>query len=224
MARMSQIVHQTKVVLGEEEIPTSWYSILNDLPRKLPPVIDPATKGPGPGVVPRLFPRAILEQEFTQERWVGIPEEVRDVYRLWRPTPLYRALRLERALKTPAKIYYKYEGVSPAGSHKVNTAVAQAYYNMKEGTSRMATETGAGQWGSALSFGCNVFGIGCTVYMVRASYDQKPYRRTMMELWGGEVYPSPSERTEAGRKLLKENPEHPGSLGVAISEAVEDTL
>jgi tryptophan synthase beta chain len=223
---MSETVHHTavKVVLNEEEIPKRWYSILPDLPRKLPPVIDPATKGPGPGVVPRLFPKAILEQEFTQERWVPIPDEIREVYRLWRPTPLYRALRLEKALKTPAKIYYKYEGVSPAGSHKVNTAVAQAYYNMKEGTSRMTTETGAGQWGSALAFGCNVFGIGCTVYMVRASYDQKPYRRTMMELWGAEVFPSPSPNTEVGRKLLKENPGHPGSLGVAISEAVEDTL
>ena len=221
-----ETVHHTavKVVLDEEEIPKRWYSILPDLPRKLPPVIDPATKGPGPGVVPRLFPKAILEQEFTQERWVPIPDEIREVYRLWRPTPLYRALRLEKALKTPAKIYYKYEGVSPAGSHKVNTAVAQAYYNMKEGTSRMTTETGAGQWGSALAFGCNVFGIGCTVYMVRASYDQKPYRRTMMELWGAEVLPSPSQNTEFGRKLLKENPGHPGSLGVAISEAVEDTL
>jgi tryptophan synthase beta chain len=221
-----ETVHHTavKVVLDEEEIPKRWYSILPDLPRKLPPVIDPATKGPGPGVVPRLFPKAILEQEFTQERWVPIPDEIREVYRLWRPTPLYRALRLEKALKTPAKIYYKYEGVSPAGSHKVNTAVAQAYYNMKEGTSRMTTETGAGQWGSALAFGCNVFGIGCTVYMVRASYDQKPYRRTMMELWGAEVFPSPSPNTEVGRKLLKENPGHPGSLGVAISEAVEDTL
>jgi len=223
---MSESVHHTtvKTVLVEEEIPRRWYSILPDLPRKLPPVIDPATKGPGPGVVPRLFPKAILEQEFTQERWVDIPEEVRDVYRLWRPTTLFRAVRLEKALKTPAKIYYKYEGTSPAGSHKVNTAVAQAYYNMKEGTTRMTTETGAGQWGSALSFGCNIFGVGCTVYMVRASYDQKPYRRTMMELWGAEVLPSPSQNTEAGRKLLKENPDHPGSLGVAISEAVEDTL
>jgi len=213
-----------KITLAEDDIPTRWYSILPDLPRKLPPVIDPAIRGPGPGVVPRLFPRAILEQEFTQERWVDIPGEVRDVYRLWRPTPLYRARRLESALKTPAKIYYKYEGTSPAGSHKVNTAVAQAYYNKKEGTSRMTTETGAGQWGSALSFGCNIFGIECTVYMVRASYDQKPYRRVMMELWGAEVLPSPSQNTQAGRKLLKERPDHPGSLGVAISEAVEDTL
>ena len=213
-----------KVVLTEDEIPKQWYCVLPDLPRPLPPIIDPATRAPGPGIVPQIFPKEILAQEFSQERWVNIPEEVREVYRLWRPTPLFRAVGLERALKTPAKIYYKYEGVSPPGSHKPNTAVAQAYYNMKEGKQRLATETGAGQWGSALAFGCAAFGLGCTVYMVKASYDQKPYRRVLMELWGAEVNPSPSTKTEAGRKIRKKDPDSPGSLGIAISEAVEDAL
>jgi tryptophan synthase beta chain len=213
-----------RIMLDEEEIPKQWYCILGDLPKPLPPIIEPATRKPGPGIVPRIFPKEILGQEFSKDRWIGIPEEVREVYRLWRPTPMFRAVRLEKALKTPAKIYYKYEGVSPAGSHKPNTAVAQAYYNMKEGKERMATETGAGQWGSALAFGCQSFGLDCTVYMTRISYDQKPYRRIMMELWGAEVNPSPSTKTESGRKILKENPKSTGSLGIAISEAVEDAL
>jgi len=221
---MSRNVHPRKITLDEDDIPDKWYNILPDLPRKLPPVIDPTTKSPGPGVVPKIFPKAILQQEFAEERWIDIPDEVRGAYKIWRPTPLYRATGLEKALKTPARIYYKYEGVSPPGSHKPNTAVAQAYYNMKEGASRMTTETGAGQWGSALAFGCSMFDIDCTVYMVRASYDQKPYRRVMMELWGAEVVSSPSLKTEAGKQILKQDPDCPGSLGIAISEAVEDTL
>ncbi|MEM2904791.1 MAG: TrpB-like pyridoxal phosphate-dependent enzyme [Candidatus Bathyarchaeia archaeon] len=215
---------QRKVNLDEEELPKQWYNILPDLPRPLPPVIDPETREPGPGIVPRIFPKAVLAQEFAQERWVEIPEEVRDAYRLWRPTPFFRAVGLEKALKTPARIYYKYEGVSPPGSHKPNTAVAQAYFNMKEGVERLATETGAGQWGSALAFGCMLFGLKCTVYMVKASYHQKPYRRVLMELWGADVHASPSDKTEAGRKILAREPDNPGSLGIAISEAVEDAL
>ncbi|MEM2872709.1 MAG: TrpB-like pyridoxal phosphate-dependent enzyme [Nitrososphaerales archaeon] len=213
-----------KVLLDEEDIPKQWYCILPDLPKPLPPIIDPMKRAPGPGIVPQIFPKEILAQEMSTDRWINIPEEVRNVYRLWRPTPLFRAVGLEKTLKTPAKIYYKYEGVSPPGSHKPNTAVAQAYYNMKEGKERMATETGAGQWGSALAFGCMCFDLGCTVYMVRASYNQKPYRRVMMELWGAEVHASPSTKTEAGRKILAEDPKCPGSLGIAISEAVEDAL
>ncbi len=214
----------TKIFLDEEELPKQWYCILPDLPKPLPPFIDPEIKAPGGGVAPKIFPKQILAQEFSQDRWIDIPEEVREVYKLWRPTPLFRAVRLERALKTPAKIYYKYEGVSPPGSHKPNTAVAQAYYNMKEGIQRLATETGAGQWGSALAFGCMLFGLKCTAYMVKVSYQQKPYRRIMMESYGAEVYASPSEHTETGRKILKEDPNNPGSLGIAISEAVEDAL
>jgi len=213
-----------KILLDEEEIPKQWYCILPDLPRPLSPTIEPDKRAPGPGIVPRLFPKEIIAQEFSKDRWIDIPEEVREVYRLWRPTPLFRAVGLEKALDTPAKIYYKYEGGSPPGSHKPNTAVPQAYYNMKEGVERIATETGAGQWGSALVFGCMTFGLKSTVYMVKASYYQKPYRRVLMELWGGEVYPSPSTKTEAGRKILKEDPDNPGSLGIAISEAVEDAL
>jgi len=213
-----------KVLLDEEDIPKQWYCILPDLPKPMPPFIEPDKRAPGPGIVPLIYPKEIIAQEMSTERWINIPEEVREIYRLWRPTPLFRAVRLEKALKTPAKIYYKYEGVSPPGSHKPNTAVAQAYYNMKEGKERMATETGAGQWGSALAFGCMCFDLKCTVYMVRASYDQKPYRRVLMELWGAEVHASPSTKTEAGRKILEEDPECPGSLGIAISEAVEDAL
>jgi len=211
-------------MLDEEEIPKQWYNIAPDLPKPLPPFIEPETKAPGVGIVPKIYPKQIIAQEISKDRWLDIPEEVREVYRLWRPTPLYRAARLEKALKTPAKIYYKYEGVSPPGSHKPNTAVAQAYYNMKEGAERMATETGAGQWGSALAFGCMLFGLKCTVYMVKVSYNQKPYRRIMMESYGADVYPSPSQQTESGRKILKEDPDNPGSLGIAISEAVEDAL
>jgi tryptophan synthase beta chain len=213
-----------KIQLNEEDIPKKWYNILPDLSKPLPPTIEPLKKAPGPGIVPLIFPKEILAQEMSTERWISIPNEVRDTYRLWRPTPLFRANKLEKALKTPARIFYKYEGVSPPGSHKPNTAVAQAYYNMKEGTERMATETGAGQWGSALSYGCMTFGLECTVYMVKVSYQQKPYRRVMMESFGADVYPSPSNKTESGRKILKEDPDSTGSLGIAISEAVEDAL
>ncbi len=213
-----------KVLLGEEDIPKQWYCILPDLPRPLSPLIEPDKKAPGPGIVPLIFPKEIIAQEMSEDRWIDIPEEVREIYRLWRPTPLFRAVGLEKALKTPAKIYYKYEGVSPPGSHKPNTAVAQAYYNMKEGKERIATETGAGQWGSALAFGCMTFGLGCTVYMVKISYDQKPYRRILMELWGADAYSSPSTNTEVGRKILEVDPENKGSLGIAISEAIWDAL
>jgi len=212
-----------KIMLDEEEIPKQWYNILPDLPKPLPSMINPQTKEPVK-LPPILFPSECLKQEYSEERRIDIPKEVREVYRLWRPTPLYRATSLEKALKTPAKIYYKYEGVSPPGSHKPNTAVAQAYYAMKDGMKRLATETGAGQWGSALVFGCMLFGLKSTVYMVKASYNQKPYRRIMMETWGGEVYASPSERTKCGKKFLEEDPNNPGSLGIAISEAVEDAL
>ncbi|MFB0500318.1 MAG: TrpB-like pyridoxal phosphate-dependent enzyme [Candidatus Hadarchaeaceae archaeon] len=214
---------QTKFMLDEEEIPKAWYNIQADLSTPLPPPLNPATKKPiGPEDLAPIFPMELIKQEVSTERWIQIPEEVRDIYRLWRPTPLYRAVRLERALKTPAKIYYKWEGVSPPGSHKPNTAVAQAYFNMKEGVERLTTETGAGQWGSALAFGTLLFGLKCTVYMVHVSYDQKPYRRIMMESWGAECIPSPSNRTEYGKKVLKEDPKCPGSLGIAISEAIED--
>jgi tryptophan synthase beta chain len=213
-----------KILLNEEDIPKQWYNINPDLPKPMPPFIDADTHQPGVGIVPRIFPKAILGQELSQDRWIDIPEEVRDVYRIWRPTPMYRAIGLEKLLKTPAKIYYKYEGTSPAGSHKPNTAVPQAYYNMKEGTERLSTETGAGQWGSALSFAAGVFGLKATVYMVRASYDQKPYRKMMMKAFGAECIASPSNKTEAGKKILAEDPNSKGSLGIAISEAVEDAL
>ncbi len=214
----------SKIVLHKEEIPKQWYCILPDMPKPMPPFIETEKRAPGPGIVPLIFPKEIIGQEMSKERWINIPEEVREVYSLWRPTPIFRATRLEKALKTPARIYYKYEGVSPSGSHKPNTAVPQAYYNMKEGKERMATETGAGQWGSALAFGCGTFDIGCTVYMVKVSYNQKPYRRILMELYGATVHASPSDKTEAGRKILAEDPDNPGSLGIAISEAVEDAL
>lgn len=218
-------VKSTKILLEEDEIPKQWYNILPDLPKPLPPILDPATREPmRPEPLMALFAKECIGQEVSQERRITIPEEVREAYRIWRPTPLFRATRLEKALKTPAKIYYKYEGVSPPGSHKPNTAVAQAYYNMKEGIERIATETGAGQWGSALAFSCNIFGMKSTVYMVAASYRQKPYRKIMMETWGAEVYSSPSKNTDFGKKVLKEDPENPGSLGLAISEAVEDAM
>ncbi len=213
-----------KILLNEDEIPKQWYNIVPDLPHPLPPFIDVATKQPGVGIVPRIFPKAIIGQEISQERWIDLPDEVREVYRIWRPSPLFRALGLEKALKTPAKIYYKYEGVSPAGSHKPNTAVPQAFYNMKEGTKRLSTETGAGQWGSALAFAAMMFGLKATVYMVRASYDQKPYRKMMMKAFGAECIASPSNKTESGKKILAEDPNSKGSLGIAISEAVEDAL
>jgi tryptophan synthase beta chain len=213
-----------KILLKEEDIPKQWYNIVPDLPHPLPPFIDPETKQPGVGIVPKIFPNEIIGQEISQERWINIPEEVREVYKIWRPTPLIRATYLEKALKTPAKIYYKYEGTSPAGSHKTNTAVPQAYYNMKEGITRVSTETGAGQWGSALSFAAMTFGLKAVIYMVRASFDQKPYRKMLMKAFGGECIASPSNNTEAGRKILSEDPNNKGSLGIAISEAVEDAL
>ncbi|MCX8193285.1 MAG: TrpB-like pyridoxal phosphate-dependent enzyme [Nitrososphaeria archaeon] len=214
-----------KVLLNEEDIPKQWYNILPDLPKPLPPPIDPSTREPiDPRKLEAIFPKTLIQQEISQDRWIPIPEEVRDVYRIWRPTPLYRAIRLEKALKTPARIYYKYEGVSPPGSHKPNTAVAQAYFNLKEGIEVLTTETGAGQWGSALAFATNLFNMRARIYMVKISYEQKPYRKIMMETWGAEVIPSPSNRTEAGRKILERDPSNPGSLGIAISEAIEDAL
>ncbi|MEM2637125.1 MAG: TrpB-like pyridoxal phosphate-dependent enzyme [Candidatus Korarchaeota archaeon] len=213
------------IILSEEEIPKQWYNIQPDLPRPLPPPINPATREPvKPEELMVLFPKECIRQEVSLERWIDIPEEIRDAYRIWRPTPLYRAERLEKFLKTPARIYYKYEGTSPPGSHKPNTAIAQAYYAMKEGISRLTTETGAGQWGSALAFGCMLFGVKATVYMVKVSYNQKPYRRSLMELWGAEVHPSPSQNTEYGRNVLSKDPDNPGSLGIAISEAIEDAV
>jgi tryptophan synthase beta chain len=216
---------RVKIELSEEDIPKQWYNIQADLPTPLDPPLHPATGEPvGPDDLKAIFPMELIKQEVSQERWIPIPEEVRDIYRIWRPTPLYRATRLEKFLKTPAKIYYKWEGNSPPGSHKPNTAVAQAYYNMKEGVTRLATETGAGQWGSALAFATCLFGMKCTVYMVRASYDQKPYRRIMMETWGAECIPSPSNRTQYGKKVLESDPNCSGSLGMAISEAIEDAV
>jgi len=211
-----------KIILEENEIPRSWYNIQADMPNKPLPALHPGTKQPiGPEDLSVLFPMELIKQEVSQEPWIEIPEEVREVYKIWRPTPLFRALNLEKALDTPAKIYYKYEGVSPAGSHKPNTAVPQAYYNMKEGVKKIATETGAGQWGSALAFACEKFGIELEVYMVKVSYEQKPFRKLLMNTWGAEVFSSPSDRTESGRNILAENPNSPGSLGIAISEAVE---
>jgi tryptophan synthase beta chain len=210
-------------VLDQKDMPTQWYNIQADLPEPLPPPLHPGTGKPvGPDDLAPLFPMELIKQEVTQERWIDIPEEVQDVYRTWRPTGLHRAYRLEKALDTPAKIFYKYEGTSQAGSHKPNTAVAQCYYNMKEGVKRISTETGAGQWGSALSMAGAMFGIEIKVYMVKISYNQKPYRRILMEAWGAKCVASPSEDTEVGRRILKEDPECTGSLGMAISEAVED--
>ncbi|HET6874203.1 MAG TPA: TrpB-like pyridoxal phosphate-dependent enzyme [Acidimicrobiales bacterium] len=215
-------MEHTKFVLDEDQMPTRWYNIVPDLPAPPPPPLHPGTHEPvGPDALAPLFPMALIQQEVSGERWIDIPEDVLDVYRLWRPSPLYRARRLERALGTPARIYYKYEGVSPAGSHKPNTAVPQAYYNAQEGVTKLTTETGAGQWGSALAFACSVFGLECEVWQVRASYDQKPYRRLMMETYGAKVHPSPSELTQSGRAVLADDPASPGSLGIAISEAVE---
>src|SRR5215469_13512456 len=203
---------QVKYLLPESQMPQHWYNVVADLPSPPPPPLHPGTRQPvGPDDLAPLFPGALIAQEVSAERHIAIPEEVLDVYRLWRPTPLFRARRLEKDLGTPARIYYKYEGGSPAGSHKPNTAVPQAYYNKAEGVTRLTTETGAGQWGSALSFATTVFGLECMVYMVRASYEQKPYRRVLMETWGGTVVPSPVDE-----------PDHPGSLGSAISDAVRD--
>ncbi len=213
----------TKVILTEKEMPTSWYNIQADLPEPLPPLRHPGTKEIT-RLPPPLFAEALNEQEFSKERYIEIPEEVQEILKMWRPTPMIRAFRLEKALDTPAHIYYKYEGVSPAGSHKLNTAVAQAYYNKKEGIKRLATETGAGQWGSALSMACQFFGMECKVYMVKVSYHQKPYRRILMETFGAKVVPSPSQDTQIGRKILAEDPNSSGSLGIAISEACEDAF
>jgi tryptophan synthase beta chain len=211
--------------LREKDIPTHWYNLLADFPEPLPPPLHPGTRQPiPPESLQAIFPDNLIQQEMSAERWVEIPGPVRDIYTLWRPSPLLRAVRLEKALQTPAHIYYKYEGVSPAGSHKPNTAVAQAYYNQVAGTKRLATETGAGQWGSSLAFACSQFGLECNVYMVKVSYQHKPYRRMLMHTWGATVHPSPSDQTEFGRKLLHDDPDCPGSLGIAISEAIEDTV
>ena len=218
MVRMDTIQYN----LPQNRIPHAWYNILPDLPKPLAPTLHPGTMQPiGPDDLAPLFPMALIMQEVSQEREIEIPDPVRQVYAQWRPSPLYRARRLEKALDTPAKIYYKYEGVSPAGSHKLNTAVAQAYYNKIEGTKRLSTETGAGQWGSALAMACAFFGLECKVYMVRVSYDQKPYRRALMEAFGASVTASPSMETASGRAILAEHPNTNGSLGIAISEAVE---
>src|SRR5512137_1274145 len=214
-----------KIFLSEKDIPREWYNIQADLPTPLLPPLHPGTGEPiTPDMLAPIFPMNLIEQEVSQERWIKIPEEVLEKLYMWRPSPLYRATNLEKFLGTPARIYYKNEGVSPPGSHKPNTAIPQVYYNKVFGIKRIATETGAGQWGSALSFACNQFGLEGKVYMVRVSYNQKPYRRIMMETWGAKCVPSPSPDTNAGRKFYEENPEHPGSLGLAISEAVEDAV
>jgi tryptophan synthase beta chain len=211
-----------KYLLPDDAIPTSWYNLQADLPEPLPPVLHPGTGQPiGPDDLAPLFADALIGQEVSTERWIEIPDEVRQILAQWRCTPLYRARRLEKALDTPAKIYYKWEGVSPSGSHKPNTAVAQAYYNKEQGVKRISTETGAGQWGSSLAMACQIFGLECLVYMVRVSYDQKPYRRALMEAYGADCISSPSDQTEAGRAILKDDPDCRGSLGIAISEAVE---
>jgi len=214
---------KTKIVLDENDIPKKWYNIQADLKTPLDPPLNPKTKKPiSPADLSAIFPMDLIKQEVSQDRYIKIPEEIRDIYRLWRPSPLYRARRLEKALKTPAQIYYKWEGVSPPGSHKPNSAIAQAYYNMKAGVERIVTETGAGQWGSALAFGTRLFDLKCRVYMVKCSYEQKPYRRVLMENWGAEVFSSPTQLTNSGKQILKKYPKTSGSLGIAISEAVED--
>ena len=216
---------ERKITLTEKEIPEKWYNILADMPNKPLPPLDPKTKEPiGPEALAPLFPEELILQEVSGEMWIDIPDEVRNIYSIWRPTPLYRAYNFEKALDTPTKIYYKYEGVSPVGSHKPNTAVPQAYFNKKAGTKKITTETGAGQWGSALAFACNHFGIELDVYMVRISYDQKPYRKVMMNTWGANVLSSPTNLTDAGRSILAADPDSTGSLGIAISEAVEKAV
>jgi tryptophan synthase beta chain len=213
----------TRITLDQREMPTRWYNIQADLPFPPSPPLHPGTRQPiGPADLAPLFPMELIKQEVSQERYIDIPQPVQEALQLWRPTPLFRAARLEKALKTSAKIYYKYEGASPPGSHKPNTAVAQAFYNKAEGTKRLTTETGAGQWGSALAFATKLFELECMVYMVKISFEQKPYRKSMMHVWGADVIPSPSDRTEAGRRILAEDPNSTGSLGIAISEAVED--
>jgi len=214
---------RTKTLLDENDIPKKWYNIQADLKTPMDPPLHPQTRQPiGPDDLKAIFPMELIKQEVSRDRYISIPSEIREIYRIWRPSPLYRARRLEKALKTPAEIYYKWEGVSPAGSHKPNSAVAQAYYNKKAGIERLATETGAGQWGSALAFATQLFGLQCRVYMVKCSYEQKPYRRILMETWGAEVFPSPTTLTNAGRETLKKDPQTSGSLGISISEAVED--
>lgn len=214
---------ETKIFLDENEMPKQWYNIIPHFKTPLDPPLHPGTKKPiGPDDLKAIFPMELIRQEVSDKKHIPIPEEVRDVLTLWRPSPLYRAHRLEKFLKTPAKIYYKWEGVSPAGSHKPNSSVPQAYYNMKEGISRLATETGAGQWGSALAFATQLYDMECTVYMVKSSFNQKPYRRVMMELWGASCHESPTSLTDCGKKIRNEYPDTPGSLGIAISEAVED--
>ncbi len=214
-----------QILLSPKDMPRQWYNIQADLPSPLEPPLHPVTKQPvGPDDLAPIFPMGLIMQEVSQERWIDIPEPVLDIYSLYRPSPLHRARRLEAALQTPAKIYYKYEGVSGPGSHKPNTAIAQAYYNKVEDIKRLVTETGAGQWGSALAYACNFFGLECHVYMVRCSYDQKPYRRIMMETWGARCDPSPSTKTDFGRKVLADDPDSPGSLGIAISEAIEEAV
>lgn len=216
-------MEQMKYTLTEKDMPTAWYNVQADLPEPLPPIRHPGTKEPTI-LPPPLFPASLNEQEFSKERWIEIPEEVQSVLRLYRPSPLHRARRLEKALDTPAKIFYKYEGVSPAGSHKLNTALAQAYYGKKAGAKRLSTETGAGQWGSALSMACAFMGLECKVYMVKVSYNHKPYRRVLIETYGGSVVASPSTETNIGRSILEKDPNSSGSLGIAISEAVEDAF
>src|SRR5438045_3550516 len=217
------VAQRTTFLLDESQLPRRWYNIRADMPTAPQPVLHPGTGQPvGPDDLAPLFPMALIQQEVSEEPEIAIPDEVLGILSLWRPTPLYRAHRLEQALGTRSRIFYKYEGVSPAGSHKPNTAVAQAFYNARAGRRRIATETGAGQWGSSMAFACEAFGLECKVYMVRVSYDQKPYRRMMMETWGASVVPSPSPDTNAGRAMLERRPDSPGSLGIAISEAVED--
>lgn len=216
---------QTKILLDEGEMPKRWYNIQADLSTPLDPPLHPATGKPvTPDDLRQIFPMELIRQEMSTERYIDIPTEVRDILTLWRPSPLYRARRLEAALKTPAKIYYKWEGVSPPGSHKPNSAIPQAYYNREAGIERLATETGAGQWGSSLAFATSLFDMECTIYMVRVSYEQKPYRKVMMQVYGAECIPSPSPRTQSGRAILERDPDTPGSLGIAISEAVEDAV
>lgn len=216
---------QTRFDLTQADIPKTWYNLLADFPEPLPPPLHPGTRQPiPPEALEAIFPKNLIAQEMASDREIEIPSEVRDIYAIWRPTPLLRAVRLEKALQTPAHIYYKYEGASPAGSHKVNTSVPQAYFNKVAGTKRLATETGAGQWGASLAMASKMFGIECNVYMVKVSYQHKPYRRMLMHTWGATVHPSPSDQTEYGRKLLAEDPTCPGSLGIAISEAIQDTV
>ncbi|MBN2329183.1 MAG: TrpB-like pyridoxal phosphate-dependent enzyme [Candidatus Omnitrophica bacterium] len=214
-----------RIILNEDQIPTKWLNLIPYLKKPPAPYLDPSNGEPmSPEKMAVIFPMGLLQQEMSPDPWIDIPEEILEVLTTWRPTPLVRAYSLEQALETPAKIYYKNESVSPPGSHKPNTAVAQAYYNMKEGVARLTTETGAGQWGSALSYACNHFGLECRVYMVRISYEQKPYRKSMIHTWGAEIFPSPSDQTNAGRAILEKDPDTPGSLGIAISEAVEDAV